>query len=119
VDSYSGQSYEHRRGWVEERLLYLSSVYAIDICAYAVMSNHVKVVVHVDADKAGYIEHQHSPILSRLGLDAEQWLCLTTEFEKHFCYAAGAEQMMNSFKRHTNHQRMRGMGKAKLLLSTG
>jgi hypothetical protein len=27
--------------------------------------------------------------------------------------------MMNSFKRHTNHQRMRGMGKAKLLLSTG
>jgi hypothetical protein len=52
VDSYSGQSYEHRRGWVEERLLYLSSVYAIDICAYAVMSNHVHVVVHVDVDKA-------------------------------------------------------------------
>ena len=70
-------------------------------------------------EKAGHIEHQHSPILSRLGLDAEQWLCLTTEFEKHFCYAAGAEQMMNSFKLHTNHQRMRGMGKAKLLLSTG
>ena len=39
-------------GWVEERLLYLSSVYAIDICAYAVMSNHVHVVVHVDVDKA-------------------------------------------------------------------
>ena len=44
------------------------------------------------------------------GLDAEQWLCLTTEFEKHFCYAAAAEQMMNNFKRHINHQRMRGMG---------
>jgi hypothetical protein len=87
------------------------------------MSNHIHVVVHVDAhvdvDKAGHIEHQHSPILSRLGLDVGQWLCLTTEFEKHFCYATGAEQMMNSFKRHTNHQRMRGMGKAKLLLSTG
>jgi REP element-mobilizing transposase RayT len=52
VDSYTGQSYEHRRAWVEERLLYLSSVYAIDICAYAVMSNHVHVVVHVDVDKA-------------------------------------------------------------------
>ena len=70
------------------------------------MSHHV----HVDVDKVGHKEHQHSPILSRLGLDAEHWLCLTPEFEKHFCYAAGAEQMMNNFKRHINHQRMRGMG---------
>jgi hypothetical protein len=34
-------------------------------------------------DKAGYIELQHSPILARIGLDTEQWLTLTTEFEKH------------------------------------
>jgi hypothetical protein len=52
VDSYSGQSYEHRRGWVEDRLLFLASVLAIDVCAYAVMSNHVHVVVHVDKPKA-------------------------------------------------------------------
>jgi REP element-mobilizing transposase RayT len=68
-------------------------------------------------DKAGHIDHQHSPILMRLGLDAEQWLSLTTEFEKHFCYAAGAEQMMNSFKAHTGHKRMRGMGQCKKLLA--
>jgi hypothetical protein len=37
IDNYSGQSYEHRRGWVEKRLLFLSSVFAIDLCAYAVM----------------------------------------------------------------------------------
>jgi hypothetical protein len=48
VDHDSGQSYEHRRGWVEQGLLFLSSVFAIDICAYAVMSNHVHVVLHVD-----------------------------------------------------------------------
>jgi REP element-mobilizing transposase RayT len=47
-DKVSGQSYEHRRGWVEERLLLLSSVFAIDICAYAVMSNHTHIVMHVD-----------------------------------------------------------------------
>jgi len=41
-------------------------------------------------DKAGYIDTSHSPILERLGLDSQQWLTLTTEFEKHFCYAAGA-----------------------------
>lgn len=42
----------HRRTWVEERLLYLFSVFAIDICAYAVMSNHVHLVLHVFVDKA-------------------------------------------------------------------
>ncbi|MFT4942244.1 MAG: hypothetical protein ACI88A_005320 [Paraglaciecola sp.] len=68
-------------------------------------------------DKGGYIDSSHSPILERLGLvDSQQWLTLTNEFEKHFCYAAGAELMMNAFKRHTEHQRLRGMGKAKVLL---
>ena len=67
-------------------------------------------------DKAGHIDNTQSPILERLGLDSAQWLTLTTEFEKHFCYAAGAEQMMNAFKRHTHHQRLRGMTKAKALL---
>jgi hypothetical protein len=67
-------------------------------------------------DKAGHIDSQQQPILQRLGLSDKQWLTLTTEFEKHFCYAAGAEQMMNQFKEHTGHQRIRGMGKAKTLL---
>jgi REP element-mobilizing transposase RayT len=294
TDDYSGQSYEHRRGWVEDRLLFLSSVFSIDVCSYAVMSNHTHVVVHVDKDsalswsidevlrryhklhngtfltqkfvkgeplspgesmsfaetvevyrsrlydiswymrdlneyiareankedgctgrfwegrfksqalldesavlacmayvdlnpirakmnktpetskhtsikkrleaikqsrtqphtlmsfvgnhrqnmpkgiayhlkdycelvdttgrcmregKAGYIDSSQSPILERLGLSSEQWLTLTTEFEKHFCYAAGAELMMNEFKTHTNHKRLRGMHKARALLS--
>ena len=293
TDKHSGQSYEHRRGWVEERLLFLATVFAIDICAYAVMNNHTHVVLCVDKaladnwdsdevlrryhklhrgtlltqkfmkgdtlsqgelitfdetveiyrhrlydiswfmrdlneyiareankedgctgrfwegrfksqalldesavlacmtyvdlnpirakmektpetskhtsikkrihaaknkqpqpsvltpfvgnprenipkgipyslkdycelvdttgrcirdDKAGHIDNTQSPILERLGLDSAQWLTLTTEFEKHFCYAAGAEQMMKAFKRHTHHQRLRGMTKAKTLL---
>ena len=293
IDNYSGQSFEHRRAWVQDRILFLASVLAIDICAYAVMSNHIHVVVHINKvkainwstsevierwhqlhngtlltqkyrrnetlteneqitfkdtvevyrerlyniswlmrdlneyiarqankedectgrfwegrfkcqalldeaavlacmayvdlnpirakiaktpeesshtsiqkrshaikqqknqphhlmpfvgnprqympkgisyslkdycelvdttgrcireDKTGYIENREFPILTRLGLDAKQWLTLTTEFEKHFCYAAGAEMMMNKFKEHTGHQRIRGMGKAKTLL---
>jgi REP element-mobilizing transposase RayT len=294
TDKYSGQSYEHRRGWVESRLLFLASVFAIDVAAYAVMSNHTHVVVQVDKeealawtvdevlkryhrlhcgtlltqkyvrgdtlspgehisftetvevyrsrlydlswfmrdlneyiareankedgcsgrfwegrfksqalldesavlacmayvdlnpirakmdktpetakhtsvrkriqavkkgrpqptllmafvgshrhnmpkgiayhlkdycelvditgrsireDKAGYIDSSQSPILERLGLDPEQWLTLTTEFEKHFCYAAGAELMMKEFKTHTNLKRLRGMGSARDLLN--
>ena len=36
VDNYTHQSYEHRRDWVESRLLELANVFAIDVCAYAV-----------------------------------------------------------------------------------
>jgi hypothetical protein len=67
-------------------------------------------------DKAGYIEQHHSTILDRLGLDSEQWLILTTEFEKHFSTAIGSEQMLPQFKHHTDHQRIRGMAKARVLL---
>jgi len=67
-------------------------------------------------DKTGYIEQHHSPILARLGLDSEQWLTLTTEFEKHFSTAVGSEHMLQQFKHHTNHQRIRGMAKARVLL---
>ena len=51
TDQYTGRSYEHRRGWVEKRMLLLSQVYAMDICAYAVMSNHVHIVLRVDDEK--------------------------------------------------------------------
>jgi hypothetical protein len=45
-DAFSGKSYEHRKHWVLERLRALQSVYAVDICAYAVMSNHYHLVRH-------------------------------------------------------------------------
>jgi REP element-mobilizing transposase RayT len=51
-DVHTGQSYEHRRAWIEERMLSLSQVFALDICAYAVMSNHYHVVLHVDREQA-------------------------------------------------------------------
>ncbi len=49
-DPVSGKSFEHRREWVETRLLELADIFAIDICAYAVMSNHTHVVLHVDTE---------------------------------------------------------------------
>ena len=51
-DKVVGVNYDHRRAWLVSRLKFLSYVYAIDICAYAVMSNHYHVVLHVDKKRA-------------------------------------------------------------------
>ena len=51
-DHYSGQDYEHRRQWVVDRLAVLGEVFAIDLCAYAVMSNHYHVVVRLNQKQA-------------------------------------------------------------------
>ncbi|MFT7560793.1 MAG: REP element-mobilizing transposase RayT [Flavobacteriales bacterium] len=48
----TGENYDHRKQWIVSRIRFLSYVYAIDICAYAVMSNHYHLVLHVDQAKA-------------------------------------------------------------------
>jgi len=52
IDKSNGKSYEHRRDWVARRIEHLASVFAIDICAYAVMHNHLHLVLYVDVEQA-------------------------------------------------------------------
>jgi len=51
-DAISSRSFEHRRQWIEDRLNELAQIFAIDLCGYAVMSNHYHVVLHVDTEQA-------------------------------------------------------------------
>ena len=51
-DQYAGRDYSHRKTWVLERLAQLTSVFAIDICGYAIMSNHYHVILHVNCTQA-------------------------------------------------------------------
>ena len=47
-DCYTGQSFEHRRQWMIDRIRDLTDVFAIEVCAYAIMSNHYHLVLYVN-----------------------------------------------------------------------
>ena len=51
-DFQSGQNFDHRKVWLVERIKFLSSVFAIDVCAYAVMSNHYHLVLFINQEQA-------------------------------------------------------------------
>jgi len=48
VDKETGQSYEHRRGWIENRILRLAKFFAIEVYAYSILSNHYHLVIYSD-----------------------------------------------------------------------
>ncbi|MBB3170196.1 transposase [Simiduia aestuariiviva] len=48
VDS-QGNNFEHRRQWIEDKILALPQIFAIHVCAFAVMSNHYHLVLEIDA----------------------------------------------------------------------
>ncbi|WP_160060989.1 transposase [Psychromonas sp. L1A2] len=57
-DKYTEKSFEHRRQWVVERMHYLASLFNIDICAYAIMSNHYHLVLHIDEALNESLSHE-------------------------------------------------------------
>ena len=66
-DPHTGENFDHRREWIEQRLLILTTVFPVDVYAYAVMSNHYHIVVH------------YCPARAQEWSDAEivrRWLCV-------------------------------------------
>ena len=45
-----GEGFEHRKQWIEDRLQTLSGCFAVSVCGFAVMDNHLHVLVRLDAD---------------------------------------------------------------------
>ncbi|MFT4781972.1 MAG: hypothetical protein ACI9SD_001663 [Pseudohongiellaceae bacterium] len=90
-DAYTKQSYEHRSQWMVDCIRFLTSVFAIDVAAYAVMSNHYHLVVDEDEEKIWSDEevcqrwqqlyHSH-PLVERL--QKRQCSCSEVYSEKAF-----------------------------------
>ena len=51
-DKLTQKNYSHRKAWIVDRLKYLADIFAIKICAYAILSNHYHVVLHVEDKEA-------------------------------------------------------------------
>lgn len=62
-DSYAGKNYSHRKVWVLQRLGQLADIFAIELCAYAIMSNHYHLVLRVDRQRMARLNH--SEIVTR------------------------------------------------------
>lgn len=56
-DAYAGKDYSHRKAWVLDRLRCLANIFSIDLCAYAIMSNHYHLVLRVDRQRMARWSH--------------------------------------------------------------
>ena len=62
-DRHTGRNYEHRKQWVVDKIKELSSPFAIDVCAFAILSNHYHVVLHVDEKRS--LEWDDAEVVAR------------------------------------------------------
>jgi REP element-mobilizing transposase RayT len=67
-DRATGRDYEHRRDWIEQRLITLTGIFAVELYAWAVMSNHSHLVLRVDPRRPAQWSDEEV---------AERWACLT------------------------------------------
>ena len=45
-----GDGFEHRRQWIEDRLEMLAGCFAVSVCGFAVMDNHLHVLLRLDVE---------------------------------------------------------------------
>lgn len=49
-DPATKRDFSHRRAWVLERMRFLSGIFGVDVCAFAVMANHLHVIFRTRPD---------------------------------------------------------------------
>ncbi|QUJ69680.1 transposase (plasmid) [Photobacterium sp. GJ3] len=114
-DELTQTSYEHRRGWVEKRLKRIASVFCIDVCAYAIMSNHYHLVLHINTKRVHQLSeyeviqrwltlHQAPVLIQRylkgeISSKSEQKACLAIirTWRERLCSISWFMRLLNQF----------------------
>ena len=88
-DVHTGFDFEHRRQWIVDRIKLLCSAFSVDLCAYAVMSNHYHLVVKINADATKHWSDEEV---------AKRWLQVFTGPVLMHRYLAGIELTSGELK---------------------
>ena len=51
-DAVTNQDFSHRKTWIVDRMKFLAGIFAIDVCAFAVMANHYHTILRTRPDIA-------------------------------------------------------------------
>jgi REP element-mobilizing transposase RayT len=87
VDDYTGINYEHRRAWIADRLKTLSSIFGMEVFAYAVMSNHLHLVIRNRPDLASNWTAQEV---------AQRWCTLFPKRDGHGAAEAPSDEAISA-----------------------
>jgi hypothetical protein len=49
-DAHTGRDFSHRKVWLVDRLKHLAAIFAIEVCAYAIMENHYHSILRTRPD---------------------------------------------------------------------
>ena len=49
-DAMTNQDFSHRKAWLVDRLRHLAAIFAIEVCAYAIMANHYHTILRTRPD---------------------------------------------------------------------
>jgi REP element-mobilizing transposase RayT len=49
-DPLTNRDFSHRKKWIVDRLRYLAAIFAIEVCAYAIMANHYHTILRLRPD---------------------------------------------------------------------
>jgi len=58
-DAVTHQDFSHRKAWIVDRMKFLASIFAIDVCAFAVLANHFHNILRTRPDLvASWSDHE-------------------------------------------------------------